>query len=145
MLNNTLTISPSTPSNIICVKCHNPALQENRVEKLPDGGTLIKAIHRDGKECTWAEYDTIEGMMKKDRVVKPKIIVCPACMKRGRINHYYPKKGKKENVGYVVVHEAIGGEWGRKGKVKRVRRCYIKEPNQRDIILKKLGRYIRKI
>lgn len=51
---------------------------------------------------------------------------------------------KKENVSYLVVHEPIGGEWERKSKVKRVRRCYINNPNQRNVILKKLGRYIQK-
>jgi len=74
-----------------------------------------------------------------------KIIICPSCLKKGRINHYYINKRKKENVSYLVVHEPIGGEWGKKSKVKRVRRCYINDPKQRDIILKKLGRYIEKV
>jgi len=49
---------------------------------------------------------------------------------------------KAIHVSYLVVHEPIGGEWGRKSKVKSVRRCYINDPDQRDIILRKLGRYI---
>lgn len=131
-------------ANLICVKCRKPALGEKPVELLPDGGTLIKAIHPDSSECTWAEYDTIEGVMKRKKEMNPKIIVCPSCSTKGRINYYSPNKNKKENVVYFMVHEPIGGEWGKKGKVKRVRRCYISDPKQRDIILKKLGRYIEK-
>lgn len=144
MKNNSFRITQSSGTDVICIKCHKQALAEKEVERLPDGGTLIKAVHSDGRECSWAEYDTIEDMMKKDKKKNPKIIVCPSCSKRGRINHYYKDERKKENVSYLVVHEPIGGEWGKKSKVKRVRRCYINDPVQRDMILKKLGRYIEK-
>jgi hypothetical protein len=143
-LNKTASIPATSSSDTICIKCHKPALAEKEVERLPDGGTLIKAFHGDGKECSWAEYDAIEDMMEKEKKKNPRIIVCPACSKRGRINHYYKDVRKKENVSYLVVHEPIGGEWGKKSKVKRVRRCYINDPIQRDTILKKLGRYIEK-
>lgn len=148
MLTNHDSSAFSTPetSRVTCIKCHKEAIEEKQIERLPDGGTLINALHADGKKCSWAEYDTIEDVMENRKKEKnPKIIVCPACSKRGRINHYYKDDKKKENVSYLVVHEPIGGEWGRKSKVKRVRRCYINDSNQRDIILKKLGRYITKI
>jgi len=142
MLTNTDSSPPSSPS-ITCIKCHKEAIKEKKIERLPDGGTLIKAIHADGRQCSWAEYDTIEDVMENRKKEKnPRIILCPACSKRGRINHYYKDDKKRENVSYLVVHEPIGGEWGRKSKVKRVRRCYINDSAQRDIILKKLGRYI---
>jgi len=143
-LNGLLGIPRTSASDIICIKCHKQALAEKQIERLPDGGTLIKTFHPDGKECSWAEYDNIDDMMERVRIKNPKIIICPSCLKKGRINHYYINKRKKENVSYLVVHEPIGGEWGRKSKVKRVRRCYINEPVQRDIILKKLGRYIER-
>ena len=137
--------SNSSFTNITCIKCHKEAMGEKKIERLPDGGTLIKAMHADGKQCSWAEYDTIEDVMENRKKEKnPKRIVCPACSKRGRINHYYKDDKKRENVSYLVVHEPIGGEWGRKSKVKRVRRCYINDSKDRDIILKKLGRYIEK-
>ena len=134
----------SSSSNILCVRCRKPALAEESVEKLPDGGTLIKAIHADGKECKWAEYDTIEDVMEdRNRVKNPRTIVCPDCSTTGRINHYYPNKMKKENVGYYVAHEQIEGYWGNNQKAKKYRRCYIRDSKQRDILLKELGRYIK--
>jgi hypothetical protein len=34
---------------------HNKeALAEKKIPTLPDDGTLIKAVHPDGKECSWA-------------------------------------------------------------------------------------------
>lgn len=132
-----------THQSLICIKCRKPALREQPIELLPDGGTMMKAVHPNGKECRWAEYDNIDDVMEGRKKTKnPRIIVCPACSKKGRINYSHPDKNKM--VTYFVVHEPIGGEWGRKGKVKRVRRCYITNPERRDIILKKLGRYIKK-
>jgi hypothetical protein len=133
----------SSSSNIICIKCRKPAFAEEPVERLPDGGTLVKAIHADGKECKWAEYDTIEDVMEdRNRIKNPRMIVCPACSKEGRVTHYYPNRMKKENVVYYVAHEEIEGYWGKSQKSKRRRRCYIRDPKQRDILLKELGRYI---
>jgi hypothetical protein len=41
--------------SLICIKCRKPALLEKSVELLPDGGTMMKAVHPDGKECIWAD------------------------------------------------------------------------------------------
>ena len=43
---------------------------------------------------------------------------------------------------YFVKHGYIDGTWGQKSKAKRFERCYMHDGEQRDTILKKLGRYI---
>jgi hypothetical protein len=49
---------------------------------------------------------------------------------------------KPEIVTYFVAHEKLKGTWGREKTVAKLRRCYIKYQEQRNIVLKKLGRYI---
>lgn len=59
----------------------------------------------------------------------------------GRITPYRPNKDKRfHRWKYYMVHEEIPGYWG-KTKIKRHRRCYVKNEAQRSQILKKLGRY----
>jgi hypothetical protein len=42
---------------------------------------------------------------------------------------------------YYIKHEELGGYWGKKQKVKKYRRCYMKTDDQKNLILRKL-RYI---
>ena len=85
--------------------------------------------------------DVVTSKDKRGR--EPKIIVCPVCNKRGRINGYHPHGTPPNVVEYLVTHEKLSGTWGRgKNKISKRRRCYIKKPKDRITTLKKLGRYI---
>lgn len=116
------------------------------LEVLPDNGLSMECVHDGGQTShKWAEFDSMDMVVSKNRTGKePKIIICPVCNKRGRVNGYHPHGAAPQNVEYLVTHEKLKGTWGRKGnKISRRRRCYIKKPKDRDIILKKLGRYIQ--
>jgi predicted RNA-binding Zn-ribbon protein involved in translation (DUF1610 family) len=123
----------------ICPVCGQQGIQR-AVELLPKTGTLMKIRHPDGKEHRWAEYDSIYDVAHQPKGNKT-IIRCPKCNKKGRINHYHPKKRHTEIVLFLVVHEQIEGKWCKQQMSKR-RRCYLHKEH-RDDILKKLGRYIR--
>lgn len=115
------------------------------VERLPNGGIRFRMVHSDGKIHEWGQFPSI-GILLKDEKATPKLrrLVCPKCGKRGRINGFTPKGKPPSVVEYVVVHEKIAGTWGKEGKHPKQRRCYITDPEQRDTVLKKLGRYIAK-
>ena len=131
-----------TVSNI-CHVCNHSATVVP-IERLPNNGIVMKATHSDVNMTThsWAEYKSFWDVgQRKPR--SPTRIKCPKCGKLGRINEYKPDIRKKpEIVTYFVVHEKLKGIWGKDKTVARLRRCYIRDPEQRDIVLKKLGRYI---
>ena len=89
-----------------------------------------------------AEYKSFWDVgQRKPR--NPTRIKCPKCGKIGRINEYKPNIRKKpEIIAYFVAHEKVKGIWGKNKTVARLRRCYIRDIEQRNIVLKKLGRYI---
>lgn len=126
-----------------CLVCGKPGT-ERRGETLPDKSTLISVVHDDGTSCKFSEYPTlstflVRNMKKRD----PHLMKCPICNTRGRIGYYRPNKAKEFHLWrYYIKHEEVGGYWGRKQKVKRYRRCYMKTENQKNLILKKLG-YIK--
>jgi len=67
---------------------------------------------------------------------------CPVCGQEGRIGNYRPSKDKQfSKWTYFIVHEPIEGYWGKNHKIKKRRRCYMKTQDQRNQILKRLGRY----
>jgi hypothetical protein len=126
-----------------CLRCNEPAIIV-AVERLPNRGIAYKAIHDDAtasKDHEWAEYKTAEDSGRQDYVKNPKIINCPRCHKRGRIG-YGARTRQPYRVYYHVVHEQIKGRWGKEKQMAKRRRCYIFDPKQRIIILKRLGRYI---
>jgi hypothetical protein len=125
-----------------CLKCGRPGI-EKPGETLPDNGVLIKVIHTDGNICEFAEYPSVSTFFVRDkRSQDPKIMKCPVCGKMGRINSYRPDKDKRfYKWKYQIVHEQLEGYWGKKQKVKKYRRCYMKTDDQRDKVLKRLGRY----
>jgi len=129
----------------ICHVCNESAIVFP-VERLSNNGIVMKAVHSDAKKTIhkWAEYKSIFDIGRgKGR--NPIKIKCPSCGKIGRINEYKPDlKKKPEVVAYYVAHEKLKGTWGKNKTVSKLRRCYIKDPKQRDIILKKLGRYIER-
>ena len=110
------------------------------VEHLPKNGLSMKCVHPDGTVHEWAEYSSMETLMNRKKTTKkPKIIVCPKCGKRGRLNPYVKDQTKPYEIHYYVRHEKTGGYFGDKRRTAKTRRCYITEPAQRELILKKLG------
>jgi predicted RNA-binding Zn-ribbon protein involved in translation (DUF1610 family) len=121
------------------------------IERIPKNGVLIRFIHNDDKEQStttttkheWARYSSSNLERHKIRR-NPKRMRCPECGKIGTINKYQPNDKKPWIYDYLIVHEAIRGKWGKgKNKVQRRNRCYIKVPEQRDLILKKLGLFVK--
>jgi hypothetical protein len=124
-----------------CVICGNPGVEKHS-EGLPDRGELIKVIHNDGKICEFVEYASISSFMERGKKKKdPQMMDCPECGHEGRIGSYRPKKAKQSHRwDYFIVHEQIEGFWGKNHKIKKRRRCYMKTEQQRNEILKRLGR-----
>ena len=119
--------------------------QRKVVEKLPKGGLYVRFIHNDKSLHEWAEHNTSgdADTMKIRR--DPKRMRCPLpdCGKIGVINKFNPDDAKPWVYEYLIVHEAIKGKWGKgKSKVRRRKRHYIRVPEQRDKILKKLKLFI---
>jgi hypothetical protein len=125
----------------VCHVCNLSAIVMP-VEKLSNNGIVMEAIHLDRTIHCWAEYKSFWDVGRR-KSKKPIRIKCPRCGKMGRINEYKPDLHKKpENVAYFVAHEKLKGKWGRDKTIAKLRRCYIRDPVQRDTVLMKLGRYI---
>lgn len=123
----------------ICYTCSKKA-EVKAVERLPNSGILIHAIHGDGTIHKWTEYSSVEKVGKQPRDMRPQEIRCPKCGKIGKAIGYRDGKGE---IRYYVKHGKIGGVWGKgKMKVARSERCYM-TPKQKDVVLKKLGRFIK--
>jgi len=129
-----------------CLKCGKPGT-ESSGELTPDKGRVIKVNHSDGTICEFVEYDSISTFLDRGKrtpdleLKKKKIMKCPVCGEKGRVGNYRRNKNKKfYKWSYLIVHEEIGGFWGKNKKVKRVRRCYMKTEDQTNQILKRLGR-----
>ncbi len=126
-----------------CLICGKPGVEKHG-QMLPDNGTLINVIHKNGKVCEFVEYPSVSSfLMKRQKKLKdPKIMYCPICRQQGRIGSYRPQKDKQFHKWvYFIVHEQIGGYWGKNHKIKKRRRSYMKTQAQTNKILKRLGRY----
>jgi len=125
-----------------CSLCNIPSTLRP-VERLPNNAIEIIATHPDGTTHKWVEYPSFEAVGKQDtrNKIDPRIINCPICHKRGRINGF--NNFKSGHFNYVVVHERIEGTWGKLHHARR-RRCYITTPEQRRIVLRRLGRLLEK-
>jgi hypothetical protein len=143
-----------------CAVCGKEGI-ESQIERLPKGGILYRAIHEeDGTETEhrWAEYTSITvGRERRERNEDKTKIKCPkilekgprkgqVCNRLGRINSFHRDIDKHpEEISYQVVHGKLSvrkhGTWGKEKQPKRDR-CYIDVPEQRNMILKKLGYYI---
>jgi hypothetical protein len=126
-----------------CLKCGRPGV-EKCGETLPDKGTLVRVTHEDGSVCEFEEYPSVSTFFYRNKTRKrdPKMMNCPVCGQEGRIGNYRPSKDKQfSKWTYFIVHEPIEGYWGKNHKIKKRRRCYMKTQDQRNQILKRLGRY----
>ena len=132
------------------LRCRCPLCGEEGIlrslEVLPKHGMAMECIHKDETTHQWAEYDSMEAVIDKNKRKSggnPRIIICPVCSRRGRINEFHPNKTRPDIVQYLVTHEKLEGTWGKGDhKIAKRRRCYIKKPTDRITVLKKLGRYI---
>jgi hypothetical protein len=126
-----------------CLKCGRPGI-EKCCETLPDKGTLIKVTHDDKSICEFEEYPSVTAFFYRNKTRKkdPKMMDCPSCGQYGLVGQFRPKKDKQfSKWKYFIIHEPITGYWGKNHKIKKRRRCWMKTQDQRDQILKRLGRY----
>lgn len=125
---------------IKCSVCFQEGI-ETPVEKNPDGSSLIKIIHDDGKVCEYSEFSSISDYLNgTKRKRDPRFVTCPDCGKKGRAGWYKEKAQDNQFIYYVAHRNAkLKGYWG-KSKVKKIDRHYIRDPKKRQIILKLLGR-----
>ena len=125
----------------LCYICGKMA-EVKAVEKLPNAKTKINATHDDNTVHSWTKVDSIESIGKQPKNMKVQRIKCPQCDKVGKAIAYRDNGDGKTK--YYVKHEKIPGQWGRTKnfRIDKSRRCYIPE-EKRDIVLKKLGRYIQ--
>jgi DNA-directed RNA polymerase subunit M/transcription elongation factor TFIIS len=126
----------------ICRICEQEGILAS-VERLPGSGILKKAIHKNNVEHRWVVYESILDIGARPRKeYKPSKINCPVCGQQGNIYDHVPDKRKPENVKYFVHHGVVKGSRTPEHYNGKQIVCYIKEQAHRDIILKKLGRYI---
>lgn len=99
-------------------------------------GILMKSVHDDGTACEF----TLSSQSSFFKRNNPQWMKCPKCGDRGRINPYRARKNNTLRPDYIMVHEEIGGTWGKPGVLKRRRRCYLRTKEQRDAVVKWLGK-----
>ena len=109
------------------------------VEKLPDGFAM-EATHADGTLHRWVKYYSLDSIGRR-KTGKPKIIICPKCGQKGKVNSFRPDQTRPDLVKYLIRHEKLGGTWGR-NNIPKYRRCYISNEEDRKALLMKLKRYI---
>ena len=116
---------------------------ETAVEKLPKTGVLIQSTHNDGSKHQWVIYSSLGEVIQQPRKTRNTRIICPKCGKYGSVNE--SQRGttnKLDRVLYRVFHGVVEGEmWGDR---KKYDVCYITDPEQRAIVLYRLGRLLDK-
>lgn len=86
-------------------------------EKLPDGFAM-EATHKDGTIHKWVKYYSLDSIGRR-KTGKPKIIFCPKCGKKGRVNSFRPYQDRPDLIKYVVRHEKVEGHWGKAKKISK--------------------------
>lgn len=156
---SSMILSEKAVSYKRCMVCDSTNVIVTPLEILPDRSILWKAVHTDDNRMvhTWSEappslkpfnsteeeFEQFFGLLDAKKK-QPTRMKCPACGSIGRVNWYRPNKNQPQTIGYILVHEHIGGKVGRVSQVFRRRRCYINDKEQREVVLRKLGRYIGK-
>ena len=108
------------------------------VETLPANAVFIRFVHTDGSTHEYAEYYNMERKITK----QPTTVICPKCNKVGRLGWMRRNQNKPWIIRYYLMHEKIKGNWG-VGKHDKHRRCYIIEPDQRNLLLKRVGFFVK--
>jgi hypothetical protein len=122
-----------------CLICGKQGI-EQAGDILPDKGILIQVIHEDGNICKFVEYSSISTFLDRSKKQNPRIVSCPICGQNGRIGNFRPSKDKNFHAWrYYIEHEQIDGYWGKKNKNRKHRRCYLTN-DQKNALIKKLGR-----
>jgi hypothetical protein len=121
-----------------CLVCGKPGI-EKCSEKLPDGAVLIKVFHNDQEFCAFPEYKSVDSFLHR-RKGGTIINHCPVCRKSGRVFSYRRNKSQKNfKWSFYVAHEHLQGYWGKKTKIRKVRRCYMNTEDRENVIKKELG------
>ena len=94
----------------------------------------MQCIHSNNeKNHRWAEYDSLDSMDRIQRKKNPRIINCPVCHKRGRVNHYFVDKSRTDLVSYYVIHQEDRRNMGQRRKQsKTATLLYRKARTQRE-------------
>ena len=95
----------------LCPICGQAGLKDP-VELLPQHATLMKIQHEDGTEHKWAQRNSLEGIGLHRIKKNPVRMHCPKCGLMGRISGYHTNP-KEPTIEYLIVHEKIGGTWGK--------------------------------
>jgi hypothetical protein len=115
-----------------CVVCSEEALQIRPFEILPNNAMAMEAIHKDNLKHTWTEYRSQQDLGRRTEA-QPIMMKCPECGQIGRLGSYREDNTRQEFVTYYIKHG--------KGQTNKGTH-YIKDPIQREQLLRELGRYI---
>lgn len=115
-----------------CVVCGQEAIQTRPFEILPNNAMAMEAIHNDNLKHTWTEYRSQQDLGRRTEA-QPIMIKCPECEQIGRLGSYREDNTRQEFVTYYIKHG--------KGQTNKGTH-YIKDPMQREQLLRELGRYI---
>jgi hypothetical protein len=123
----------------LCAICKKLG-QRRAIERLPHNGILWRINHDDGTVCEWGRYKSFEDLRQPNEAYEDESIVeitCPRCNKIGKIGSYRKDcKNHPDKYDYMISHKT-------KGRYQK--RCFMITQEQRDLVLKKLGRYIEQI
>jgi phage FluMu protein Com len=119
-----------------CAICKKPG-ERRAIEGLPHNGILWRFIHDDGSEAhEWGRYKSFEDLAKhKD--TNPAEMKCPRCKQHGTISAWREDPTNKPyKYRYTIKHY-----YNLESKFLS-KQCHIYTQEQRDMVLKELGRYI---
>lgn len=107
-----------------CPICNKPG-QRKVAELLPNCGELWSVVNEDGTAHEWSRFDSVES----SREDVEEQIICPICGSDGKIITY---RNDKIHYPYKYDFKISHG----------VKNCEIIGQEDRDVVLKKLGRYV---
>jgi len=90
------------------------------------GGRLYNSF----EEAIKVEQEKYEKVAKLVKRPSPKIVNCPRCHSRGRLNVWKDKRN--DSISYEVAHENVEGTWGIKKKRSKFRRCRMRLGPERE-------------
>jgi len=130
-------------SGRICRVCQKEATVRP-FERLPNDGLAMRAVHADGTTLhTWCIYGSFSDIGRRRTKEHRVRMRCPrrGCNKIGIIGWLRPDLSQPEKIEYHISHGISKKEKFSSGRPKEIRHHFSKKP-ERDLLLKKLGRYI---